>query len=229
MPRVRLPKITPPRAPGLRRGPAEAKTKPQTATKPKDAKATEEKVAAAKGADEKPTAETTPQDAAKADGEKAAAEAKPAAKGTAPAPNMQERMEGLQGWMAEIERKQGRMTYFGAAAALLAVLAAGAALYLAITTKSDSATKSDVDDLSSQVDTLQGAVTKNNQETQKTLNDTVAGLQTSITQLTQKQAQDAANIATLQSQVAAKGAAGAAITPTPGTTVTPTPTTPTKP
>jgi len=45
-------------------------------------------------------------------------EAKGVAGTKAPEPNLQERMEGLQGWMAEIERKQGRITYFGAAGLL---------------------------------------------------------------------------------------------------------------
>ena len=48
-------------------------------------------------------------------------------------------MEGLQGWMAEIERKQERMTYFGGARRSLAVLARPAALYLGIINKQDSA------------------------------------------------------------------------------------------
>ena len=72
----------------------------------------------------------------------------PATQGGAkpPDPNLQERMEGLQGWMAEIERKQGRMTYFGAAAVLIAILAAGAALYFGTTAKSDTdRTQDDVD------------------------------------------------------------------------------------
>ena len=113
-------------------------------------------------------------------------------------------MEGLQGWMAEIERKQGRLTYFGAAAVLIAILASGAALYFGLTAKSDnSGTKDDIDELSTKIDQLQGAVTKNTEDTQQTLNQTVQQLQSQIAALQQKQAQDAANIATLQSQVAA--------------------------
>ena len=48
---------------------------------------------------------------------------------------MGERMEGLQGWMAEIERKQERMTKFGGGAAILAVLLSGGALALGIINK----------------------------------------------------------------------------------------------
>ena len=163
--------------------------------------------------------------AAKAPGEAAAAT-------TAPAPNMQERMEGLQGWMAEIERKQGRMTYFGAAAVLIAILAAGAALYFGITAKNDSGdAMDDLDSLETKVDGLARAVNQSTKQTQDTINNSISQLQGSIADLQKKQAKDAANISTLQSQVQAlnRPAAGAlnqggAATPTPapapGTTTT---------
>ena len=119
-----------------------------------------------------------------------------------PEPNLQERIEGLQGWMAEIERRQARTTYFGGLALLLALGAAGAALYFGLTTHSDSATKSDLDALSNRVNSLQGAVTKNSKDTQSALNTSIAQLQQSIANLQKQQAQAAANISTLQSQVA---------------------------
>jgi uncharacterized protein HemX len=156
-----------------------------------------------------------------------ATEPKPAASRKTPAPDLQERMEGLQGWMAEIERKQGRMTYFGAAGVLIAILAAGAGLYFGITAKSDSAKKSDVDALTTKVDSLEAAVTKNSKATQATLNDTVTRLQASIAAVQKQQAQNAANISTLQAQVASgalsKKGAGALGTGTGTGTTTTTP------
>jgi uncharacterized protein HemX len=211
-PRIRLPKVQfPTRSKGAGAAPPK---KPAPPTKP--------------GGGDKPNpakADT----ASKAPG-KAAGGAKPPTK--PPDPNLVERMEGLQGWMAEIERKQGRMTYFGAAAILIAILAAGAALYFGITSKSDSATKDDLDALETKVDGLKQAVTKNNQATQQTLNSTITGLQTSIQALQKQRAEDAANISTLQSQASKGALKGAAATP--GTTITPgatttTPTTPGKP
>jgi len=127
-------------------------------------------------------------------------------------------MEGLQGWMAEIERKQGRMTYFGGAAALLALLAAGAAVYLGVTTQSGKASKDDVDALKTKVDSLQQAVTKNTAAPQKTLNQTVTGIQATIQGLEQKEAQDAAKIANLQSRASSGALSQPA--PSPGTTTT---------
>jgi uncharacterized protein HemX len=138
--------------------------------------------------------------------------------GSPPDPNLQERIEGLQGWMAELERKQARLTYFGALALLLAIAAAGAALYFGLTNRSDSAKKSDLDALTKRVDSLEGAVTKNSQETQNALNASIAQLQQSISGLQKQQAKAAGKISTLQSQVAANAAAKAKA-PT-GTTTT---------
>ncbi len=206
MPRIRMPKIT---LPGrASRAASEKPTASQPTQQPTTTQPTQPQAAKAESGDE------------------------PAAGAKAPEPNLQERMEGLQGWMAEIERKQGRTAYFGAVAVLIAVAAAGAALYFGITAKNDSATKGDVDALSERVDALQSAVTKNSKNTQDTINNSIAQLQGSIQALQKQQAEDAANISTLQSQAASgafgKGApAGATTTTTPGATTTTT-TTPKK-
>jgi uncharacterized protein HemX len=179
---------------------------------------------------EAPTKEASTQEATKETAKPG--EAKPGAKPKAPEPNLQERMEGLQGWMAEIERKQGRITYFGLAGLLIAIAAAGAALYFGLTTKSDSATKGDVDALTKKVDALQAAATKNSKDTQNAINSSVAGLQATIATLQKQQSQDSANIATLQTQASSgafgKGAGvgagvGAGTPLTPGATTTTTP------
>ena len=213
-PRFRLPRVS---LPGRKK--SEAETKEADAAK--GTKATEEKKPAPSP---KSAASTKPAGAKTAAGSTAGGP-------KSPEPNLQERMEGLQGWMAEIERKQGRMTYFGAAAILIAIVAAGAAIYLGLTAKNDSATNSDLDALSKKVDGLQQAVTKNTQDTQSTINSTVAQLQQALATLTKKQTQDAANIATLQAQAAAGAFNPKAGATTPGTSTTPgtTTTTPKKP
>ena len=152
--------------------------------------------------------------------------------GSPPDPNLQERIEGLQGWMAELERKQARLTYFGALAVLIAIAAAGAALYFGLTNRSDSAKKTDLDALTERVDSLESAVTKSSKDTQNALNASIAQLQQSISGLQKQQAQAAANISTLQSQVASgalnKNATAPTVTPTtPGAATTTT--TPKKP
>jgi len=215
MPRISLP--------GRGRGAAATEEAPTTEAAPKVAPTKEGPTK------EAATKEAASKEAPEAEQPAKEAEKPSAPKGKAPEPNVQERMEGLQGWMAELERKQARLTYFGAAGVLIAVLAAGAALYFGLTAKNDSAKKGDVDDLTKQVQTLQGAVTKSNKDTQAALNATVTGIQATSAELTKKQAQDASNISTLQAQInaAAKNAAGA----TTGTTSTPgsTTTTPKKP
>ncbi len=134
-----------------------------------------------------------------------------ATKGKEPEPTLQERMESLQGRMAEIERKQARLTYFGVAGIVMALLAGGTAIYLGLTAKNDSATKGDLDALTKKVDALQAAATKNSTDTQNALNTSVAQLQASISALQKQQSQNAASISTLQSQASAgafgKGAA----------------------
>jgi hypothetical protein len=215
MPRVRMPKVTLPGRASRRA--TRAKT---TETKPKtDNKAANGDPAVKEGAKPEggPSAQTPV--------------ANPATGAKAPDPNVQERIEGLQGWMAEIERKQARTTYFGAVALLIAIAAAGAALYFGISAKNDSATKGDADALEQRVDSLQSAVTKNSKDTQDTINNSIAQLQASIQALQKQQAQNAATISTLQSQVAAaaqaKGAKAAGTTVTPGAATTTT--TPKKP
>jgi uncharacterized protein HemX len=211
IPRVRMPRITFPGRASKAASERTTTTKPvQPAKSGNGATATATKEATP--AEAKPTT-TTPTPAA------------PATGATTPEPNLQERMEGLQGWMAEIERKQARLTYFGGIALLLAIAAAGAALYFGLTTHSDSASKDDLDALTNRVNSLQGAVTKNSKDTQNALNASIAQLQQSISGLQKQQAQAQANLSTLQSQVAAAKAATPSVTPTtPGaatTTTTP--------
>jgi uncharacterized protein HemX len=217
LPRIRMPRVS---VPGRASRTASEPT-PTTKQVQPAKEANESQAAATKGTEPQvaATKEAEPKDA-----QPAAAKPGP----SRPEPNLQERIEGLQGWVAELERKQARVTYFGALALLLALGAAGAALYFGLTAHSDSATKSDLDALTNRVNSLQGAVTKNSKDTQNAINTSIAQLQQSLGNLQKQQAQAAANISTLQSQVAS-GALNKKATPgvtptTPGaatTTTTP--------
>jgi uncharacterized protein HemX len=208
-PRIRMPRVTLP-------GRSDSASRPRGKRAKATASTTETKPKAADGAK-----------AAEAKTEEATTKARETAKGKSPEPNLQERMEGLQGWMAEIERKQGRLTYFGLATLVVAILASIAALYFGLAAKSDKASKSDVDALTKKVDALQAAATKNSKDTQNALNASAAQLQASISALQRQQAQNAASISTLQSQASAgafgKGAAVGTSPLTPGSTTTTTP------
>jgi len=207
-PRIRMPRVTLP-------GRSDSASRPRGKTAKATASTAETKPKAADGAK---AAEAKTEEATKA---------KESAKGKSLEPNLQERMEGLQGWMAEIERKQGRLTYFGLAALVVAILASIAALYFGLAAKSDKASKTDVDALTKKVDALQAAATKNSKDTQNALNTSAAQLQASISALQRQQAQNAASISTLQSQASAgafgKGAAVGTSPLTPGSTTTTTP------
>ena len=109
--------------------------------------------------------------------------------------------------MAEIERKQARTTYFGALACCSRSRPRVRRSTSGSPTHSDSAKKSDLDALTTRVNSLQGAVTKNSKDTQNALNASIAQLQQSIASLQKQQAKTAATISTLQSQVAADAAA----------------------
>jgi uncharacterized protein HemX len=229
-PRVRMPRVTRPGR--ASRAASEKTTATEAATEPKDA--AKEGSEAKTVAEQAKPADTQAKEATPATKPAASAPVAPGAK--SPDPKLQERIEGLQGWMAELEHKQARTAYFGAVAVLIAIAAAGVALYFGVTNKNDSATKGDVDALKSRVDALQSAVTKNSKDTQNTINDSISRLQTSIQAVQKQQAQDAANISTLQSQAKAgafsnkaansAGAAAGTAVPnalTPGATTTTTP------
>jgi hypothetical protein len=220
-PRIRMPRI---KLPTRRGSGAAAETQEATATKTKPLGAASERPTEPK-ADAK--APPTPKESAKQPATEETA-TKDAAKSETPEPNLQERIAGLQGWMAELERKQARLTYFGIAALTVAILASIAALYFGLAARNDKAPKDDVDTLTKKVDALQSAATKNSKATQNALNASAAQLQASIAALQKQQAQNAASISTLQSQATAgafsKGAGaaqGAALTPGAATPTTP--------
>ena len=160
----------------------------------------------------KPSAKKPP--AAKTATTKTAAVKKSAAKAPAakakpkPAPNMNERMEGLQGWMAEIERKQERMTKIGGGAAILAVLLSGGALALGIINKQDASSKDDVDDLTEQVNELGASIKSDTEEQLKAINGRVDAVEQQVKTIQQTQATQTQDIATLKSQQSAPAVGG---------------------
>lgn len=155
--------------------------------------------------------------ASKSAAAKPAASNAPAAKAKpSPELNMQERMEGLQGWMAEIERKQERTSRFGAVAVILAMLAAGGALALGVINKQDAATTDEVDALATSVNELGASVEQQTEKQLKAINARLAGLEQQVDSLNRQQRQAEARIATLQTRVnQADAAAAAARAPAP--------------
>jgi uncharacterized protein HemX len=113
-------------------------------------------------------------------------------------------MEGVQGWMAEIERKQTRMTRFGGAAAILAVLASAGALALGVINQQNAATEDDLDGLTEQVNELGASVKSQTEKQLKVINAKISGIEERLTTLEALQAQQATEIQSLQSSGGAK-------------------------
>jgi cell division protein FtsB len=149
-------------------------------------------------AESKPTAK-------KAAAKKSAA--KPASKKPSPKPNLDERMEGVQGWMAEIEKKQERTSRFGGIAVLLAIAAAGGALALGIINKQDAATQDDIDELTEKVNALGASVERQTESQLKSINQRLATVEQQIASLNQRQRQTESQIENLETASAAAAAA----------------------
>ncbi|MGZ5361757.1 MAG: hypothetical protein ACXWZW_09110, partial [Solirubrobacterales bacterium] len=120
------------------------------------------------------------------------------------------RPESVEDRLAVLEGRQRRMTRFGAAAALLAVLVGGAALALGIINQQNAATKDDLDDVEQRLDEIQAVVKKATEAQLKSVNDSVTAVDGRVSSLDAQVKQQATTIATLQSQVNALNAANAA-------------------
>ena len=112
--------------------------------------------------------------------------------------NIEERMEGVQGWMAELEKRQVRATRVGGAALVLAILAAGGALALGILNKQDAATTDDVDELTEKVNQLGGSIEQQTNKQVRGINDRLAALEQQLASLNERQRKAEADIAKLK-------------------------------
>jgi uncharacterized protein HemX len=146
--------------------------------------ATAKKPAAKKSAAKKSAAKVS---ASKGSAAKASAAKKPAAK---PAPDLPARIDGLRGWLDQIERRQSRMTYIGVAAVLIALAASGVALYLGITANQDMAKQTDLEKVQQEVSKVGTESQSQVDATVKGLNDKITALQQQVT-AAQQQAQQA--------------------------------------
>jgi DNA repair exonuclease SbcCD ATPase subunit len=72
-----------------------------------------------------------------------------------PSTDLQERMEGLRAWLAQLDRKLGLRTYVGAAIAVLTLAAAAVALVLVLSLRQDAATEEDVQALRDEISSVE--------------------------------------------------------------------------
>jgi hypothetical protein len=178
--------------------------------------------AASKPKASKPASKPVAKTASGKTGASKASSAKGAGSAKKPPPDLPGRIDGLRGWLDQIERKQSRMTYFMVAGLLIALATAGVALYLGITNNQDSATTGDLNGVKDQISKLEsGQATTQSQL--KAINAQLSALNGRVT--TAERSAQAAK------QAAATSAAGANTLPslTPTVPTTPAPKTPTTP
>jgi uncharacterized protein HemX len=155
----------------------------------------------ATGAAATATAKAEPKEEAKDEATKATPGA-PDATGAKPPPDLAGRIDGLRGWLDQIERRQGRIAYFGGTALVLALAAGAAGLYFGVTTHNDAAKKSDLTKIRQQIEkdiaTLQTGVAQASQG-RTSVDQTLSSLQQQIRSLQTTQQSTNQQIAALAS------------------------------
>jgi uncharacterized protein HemX len=128
----------------------------------------------------------------------------PRAEVPAPLPDdTQRQVDGLRAWLARLDRKVGARTYIGGALLILALAASGVAVYLAVRTDQDAASKDDVAALRNQTDRI-GQQAAGAQREVSNLNEPIARLQKRLKALERKQE----STGTRLSQLEARGGRG---------------------
>lgn len=116
-----------------------------------------------------------------------------------PAPDLEGRIDGLRGWADQIERRQSRMMWIGGALLAIAIGLSAAALYIAMTSKSDN--EDDIDALREDVTELQEQVSTATEDELRPIRRNLRTLTQQVTNLTRKQGADARDIASIQGQI----------------------------
>jgi hypothetical protein len=99
-----------------------------------------------------------------------------------PTTDPHERIDGLRGWLAQLDRQVKLRTYIGGAAAVLALAAAGVALYFALTTNEDAAKESDVQSLREQIAGVQQSAAKAAEQDVQSLDQRLTDLEQQVSQ-----------------------------------------------
>jgi chromosome segregation ATPase len=99
----------------------------------------------------------------------------------------QERIEGLRGSVAQVERRLALRTYIAAAVAVLALAAGGAGIYLALQAEEDAASEADVENLREELTGVEQTAVEAAEEDLQTVNETLADLERQISRLRNRQ------------------------------------------
>ncbi|MGH2966551.1 MAG: hypothetical protein ACRDMH_14400 [Solirubrobacterales bacterium] len=161
----------------------------KTATQPASAQQPSAARAPAAGAQAAGSATTTP---------KGAAGATNASKADV---DPQEQIDGLRAWLADLDRKLGVRTYIGAALAVLALAAAGAALFLTLSLKQDAATKDEVNALRDQLSSVEQFAAAAAHNSVRSLDKRLADLETKVNKLSTDQTTSKRELQVIQDDI----------------------------
>lgn len=109
---------------------------------------------------------------------------------TIPPPDLPARIDGVRGWLDQIEHRQSRISYFGIAGLLIALATAAVALYLGIGAQQEKASRTGLDEVKAQVGRVQAEAAASLDNQVKALNGRINSLQLRLT-VAEQQAQQA--------------------------------------
>src|SRR5262245_15380097 len=118
-----------------------------------------------------------------------------------PGETPQEQIVGLRAWLADVDRKLGVRTYIGGALAVLALAAAGAALFLTLSLKQDAATKDDVNALRDQLSGVEQSATAAAHSSVRSLDQRLTDLETRVDKLSTDQTTSKRELQVIQDDI----------------------------
>jgi hypothetical protein len=112
-----------------------------------------------------------------------------------------ERIDGLRAWVADLDRKLGVRTYIGGALVLLALAAAGVALFLTLSLKQDAATKDDLNAMRDQLSSVEQFAATAAHKGVKSLDQRLTDLETKVDKLSTGQTTSKRELQVIQDDI----------------------------
>jgi uncharacterized protein HemX len=116
-------------------------------------------------------------------------------------PGSEQQIEGLRAWLAQVDRKLGVRTYFGAALALLAVAAAAVALVLVLSLRQETASQDDLESLRDQLTGVEQSATRAAESEVRSLSQRLTDLETEVDRLAADQTTSKRELSVIQDDI----------------------------
>lgn len=113
----------------------------------------------------------------------------------------QEQIDGLRAWVADLDRKLGVRTYIGGALVLLALAAAGVALFLTLSLKHDAATKDDLNAMRDQLSSVEQFAATAAHKGVRSLDQRLTDLETRVDKLSTSQTTSKRELQVIQDDI----------------------------